>query len=115
MKYLFSDLLLYLHVSQPVIPPAHVLRASSSMTPITISQAEDQYENVYDSDFTQGSPSPTLCHATPCFSSTVHAHSPSFDPSLYALIPSEMYAPPTIPADMLWHCPSWRGHMLLFY
>ncbi|KAI0296196.1 hypothetical protein BC826DRAFT_246526 [Russula brevipes] len=97
-------------VIQAVIPPTHGFRASSSMTPITISQAEDQYENVYDSDFTQGSPSPTLCHATPCFSSTVHAHSPSsFDPSLFALIPSEMYVPPILPADMLWHCPVGGG------
>jgi hypothetical protein len=80
------------------------------MTPITISQTEDQYENVYDSDFTQGSPSPTLCYATPYLSSTVHAHPPSsFDPSLYALIPSEMYAPPILPADMLWHCPVGGG------
>jgi hypothetical protein len=56
---------------------------------ISTSQTEDQLDNIYDSDFSQGSLSPTP--------------SPP-DPSLIALIPNEMFHPPTIPADLLWHC-----------
>ena len=46
-------------------------------------------DNIYDSDFSQGS-----LLSTP----------PPLDPSLIALIPNEMFNSPTIPADMLWHC-----------
>lgn len=67
--------------------------------PISTSQTEDQLNNIYDSDFTQGSLSPTSCHAGPA----IHPPPPP-DPSLFALIPHEMFNPPTFPADLLWHC-----------
>ena len=82
----------------------------SSRAPIIPSQTEDQLDNIYDSDFTQGSLSPTSCHAS--FRPTAATHpspSPSFNPSLYALIPNEMLIPPTLPANMLWHCPIGGG------
>jgi hypothetical protein len=84
------------------------ITASSSKAPVTISkaQAEDKLQNIYDSDFTQGSPSPTTCHASSWHSpSTAVHHPPPPDPSLYALIPHEMLTSPTLPLDMLWHCP----------
>ena len=67
---------------------------------------EDQPDNIYDSDFTQGSPSPTSYHASPwpLYSAAVHTH-PTSNPSLYALIPHEMLVPPTLPVNMVWHCP----------
>ena len=68
------------------------------MAPIIISQpqpeTEDQLDNIYDSDFSQGSQLPT-----PSLS----------DPSLITLLPDEMFNPPTIPANMLWHCPIGGG------
>jgi len=68
--------------------------AAFSMASISTSQTEDQLDNIYDSDFLQGSLSPTPF--------------PS-DPSLLALLPEEMFNPLTIPANMLWHCPIGGG------
>jgi len=79
------------------------MTAGSFKAPISSSQTEDQLDNIYDSDFTQGSLSPTPCHADSAI------HPPPPDPSLFALIPHEMFNPPTIPADMLWQCPIGEG------
>ena len=78
---------LYSFAFQPSISVTN-LEAFSTLT--SAPQNEDQLDNIYDSDFSQGSLSPTP--------------SPS-DPSLIALIPDEMLHPPTIPTNMLWHCP----------
>jgi len=85
--------------------------AVSSKAPISTSQTtEDQIDNTYDSDFTQGSLSPTSCHASLWLSHPAAAHPPAHpDPSLYAIIPHEMLIPPTLPLDLLWHCPIGGG------
>ena len=81
---------------------------TSCRAPISSSSAEDQLDNIYDSDFTQGSLSSTSCHAD-SWPTAIHPSSPP-DPSLYALIPNEMLNPPTLPANMLWHCPIGGGN-----
>lgn len=68
-----------------MIPPTALFKAFIDTIP-----TEDQLDNIYDSDFSQGSLSPTTS---------------SFDPSLIALIPDEIFTFPTIPSNMLWHCP----------
>jgi len=88
-------LLLYLFAFQHPISVTNP--AGSSRAPISTFQSEDQLDNIYDSDFSQGSLSPTP---------------PSSDPSLFALIPQEMFIPPTVPANMLWHCPVGGGTCL---
>jgi hypothetical protein len=97
---------LYSFAFQPTIS----VTAGSSKAPISTSQTEDPLDNIYDSDFTQGSSSPTPCHAE----SAIHpSPPPPFpDPSLFALIPHEMFNPPSIPANMLWHCPIGGGACL---
>ena len=83
------------------------MKADSSKTPISTSPTGDQLDsldNIYDSDFTQGSLSPTPCHA-----GSAIPPPPPPNPSLFALIPYEMFNPPTIPANMLWHCPIGEG------
>ena len=67
---------------------------ASFIAPVSTSQTEDQLDNIYDSDFSQGSLSPTP---------------PPSDPSLTALIPNEMFNLPPISANMLWHCPVGEG------
>lgn len=85
-------------------PPAPL--PSRAPIPAPQAQAEDQQDNIYDSDFTQGSLSPTDCHATSWLPHSIAVHPPSPPgPSLCALIPHEMLIPPTLPVDMLWHCP----------
>ena len=74
------------------------------MLSICTSQTDDQLDHIYDSDFTQGSLSSTSCHAD----SAIHPSSPP-DPSLIALIPHVMFNSPTIPANLLWHCPIGEG------
>jgi hypothetical protein len=64
------------------------------MASISTSQTEDQPDNIYDSDFSQGS---------------LSSIPPSTDPCLFALIPYEIFIPPTVPADLLWHCPIGGG------
>jgi len=74
-----------------------------------IPQAKDQLDNIYDSDFTQGTLSPTS-HYTGLwlpYSDTVYT--PPSNPSLYALIPKEMFVAPVLPADLLWYCPVGGG------
>ena len=61
---------------------------------------EDTPENAYDSDFSQVS--------------TTSCHSSSDTPALHALalcnlLPPEMFMPPALPADMVWHCPVGGG------
>jgi hypothetical protein len=74
----------------------------SSLKPLTPLSSEDHVEHIYDSDFSQASLSPTSFH---------HARSVSVDstfppnPTLYSLIPPEMLTAPTLPIDMIWHCP----------
>lgn len=119
-KQLISKILspsLFNKASQPIIPKVKKYKKKKSSiknpisvtvdsfkAPINTSQTEDQLDNIYDSDFTQGSLSPTPCHT----GSTIHPP-PSSDPSLFALIPHEMFNPPTIPANLLWHCPIGGG------
>jgi hypothetical protein len=89
-------------------PPAPLPAPLPSRAPIAASQAqaENQQDNIYDSDFTQGSLSPTDCHATSWLPQSTAVHPPlSPDHSLFALIPHEMIIPPTLPVNMLWHCP----------
>ncbi len=77
---------------------------------MSTSQTEDQLNNIYDSDFTQGSLSPTSYHASSWRSHPTAIQPPLLpDPSLYALIPHEMLIPPALPLDMLWHCPIGGG------
>jgi hypothetical protein len=102
----------YLFVSQPVIPVTQAFSASSRIrTPTTTiiskdSKDDDHLDNIYDSDFSQGSLSPTSCYAGPWLSSS--AIQPP-NPSLYALIPHEMFVSPILPANMIWHCPIGGG------
>jgi len=50
------------------------------------------------------------CHASSWHPpSTAIRHPPLSDPSLYALIPYEMLTSPTLPLNMLWHCPVGGG------
>lgn len=83
--------------------PTLLPSSASIITPQA--QAENQ-DNIYDSDFTQGSLSPTDWHATSWLPhSTAVQPPPPPEPSFCALIPHEMLIPPTVPVDMLWHCP----------
>lgn len=60
----------------------------------------DEHLNVYDSDFSQVSSSSERSSSdTPALSSL----------PLGSLLPPEMFAPPTLPADLLWHCPVGGG------
>lgn len=54
----------------------------------------DPLENTYDSDFSQAS-----YHSS--------SNTPAFD--TLALLPPEIFMPPTLPADMVWHCPVGEG------
>lgn len=99
-------LALYLSTFQHSISVTNLV--VSSRAPISTSQTDDQLDNIYDSDFTQGSLSPTSCHAS-LWPTAATRPPPSPNPSLYALIPNEMLIPPTLPADMLWHCPVGGG------
>jgi hypothetical protein len=61
---------------------------------------EDTLENAYDSDFSQVS--------------TASHHSSSAPPTpdtlaLCNILPPEMFMPPTLPSDMVWHCPVGEG------
>ncbi|KAI9512594.1 hypothetical protein F5148DRAFT_1162695 [Russula earlei] len=89
-----------------VVPVMQTHSIPPSQGTITAPKAEDQLDNIYDSDFTQGSPSPTSYHATttswPKSSDTACA--PALDPSLYALLPPELFVAPLLPTDMLWQC-----------
>ena len=104
---------MYSFVSQPVIPAIQAVSASSSRTktPTTITTTtikdEEELDNIYDSDFSQGSLSPTSCYAGSWLSSSAIQSPP--DPSLYALIPHEMFVSPTLPANLIWHCPVGGG------
>ena len=105
---------IYSFVSQPVIPATQAFSASSSRartpTTTTISKADEQLDNIYDSDFSQGSLSPTSCYIGSWLSySAAQSPPPPPDPSLYALIPHEMFVSPTLPANMIWHCPIGGG------
>lgn len=97
--------------TKPCISVTTLSTFSSRSPAITLKdQAEDQLDNIYDSDFTQGSLSPTFYHASslPSHSTALHTAPPP-NPSLYALIPHEMLIPPTLPVDLLWHCPVGGG------
>jgi hypothetical protein len=86
--------------------------ATTSKTVTPISQANDQLDNIYDSDFSQGSPTPTTFHPSPWLSHSASAQLSPLDPSLYALIPHEMFVSPTLPANLIWHCPIGGGTCL---
>lgn len=61
---------------------------------------EDTLDNTYDSDFSQVST--TSCHSS--------SDTPALDTlALCNLLPPEMFMPPTLPADMVWHCPIGGG------
>ena len=111
LKQPFLITSLYSFDSQSVTPASHGLSASSFRTLITKSQADDQHNNAYDSDFSQGSLSPTSCYASSWLSYSANVQSP-LDPSLLALIPHEMFVSPILPANMVWHCPIGGGTCL---
>jgi len=94
--------------TKPVTPTTHASTASPSKSLLSVSQAKDQLDNIYDSDFTQGTLSPTSHYGGPWFSHSDAVHTP-LNPSLYALIPKEMFVAPMLPADLLWHCPVGKG------
>jgi hypothetical protein len=77
-----------------------VAQSSTKLEGCFVAHLEDTLENTYDSDFSQVSTA---------------SHHPSPGPpapdalALCNLIPSEMFMPPTLPADMVWHCPVGGG------
>jgi hypothetical protein len=85
-------LALYSFAFQHPIPVTNLV--TFSWASISTSQTEDQLDNIYDSDFSQGSLSPS---------------SPPSNPSLITLLPDEMFNFPKIPANMLWHCSIGEG------
>lgn len=87
--------------------PSTTVTASSSKAPTTVS-SEEHLNNIYDSDFSQASLSPTSFHAGSALPNAATINSPP-DPELYTLIPPEMLTPPTLPVDMFWHCPVGEG------
>ncbi|KAI0308209.1 hypothetical protein B0F90DRAFT_1813513 [Multifurca ochricompacta] len=84
--------------------------ASSSKATMTVS-FEDHLDHIYDSDFSEMSSSPTPSHASIHYAAADAAAGslPPLDPSLSALIPSEMFVVPALPADLIWHCPVGGG------
>jgi hypothetical protein len=84
--------------------------ASTSKTPAASSS--ECLENIYDSDFSQASLSPTSFQTGSALPYVADIDTPPPDPTLYTLIPPEMLTPPTLPFDMIWHCPVGGGSCL---
>jgi hypothetical protein len=92
----------------PVKRSTTVTTASTSKT-ATAASSEEHLDNIYDSDFSQASLSPTSFHAGSALSYAASVDSPPPDPALYTLIPPEMLTAPILPFDMIWHCPVGGG------
>jgi hypothetical protein len=93
-------------------PTSTTVTASSSKAPTTAT-SEGHLDNIYDSDFSQATLSPTSFHAGSVLPYAAPVDSPPPpDPALYTLIPPEMLIAPTLPVDMIWHCPVGGGSCL---
>ncbi|KAH9044480.1 hypothetical protein EDB85DRAFT_1909713 [Lactarius pseudohatsudake] len=89
----------------PPSPKRHHSIVASSSKGRDDSRFDEHIDNIYDSDFSQVSTSSN--HSSSEKKTAALGSFPLH--GLLQRLPSEMFTPPTLPANMLWHCPVGGG------
>ncbi|KAI9444800.1 hypothetical protein H4582DRAFT_2179797 [Lactarius indigo] len=87
----------------PPSPKRHHSIVGSSSKGHDDSRFDEQFDNIYDSDFSQVSTSSNRSSYETAALGSFPLH------GLLRCLPPEMFTPPTLPANMLWHCPVGGG------